>query len=233
MEAVGDEWRIGAMTRLWEIADPERGARIPLLSRAAAGIGSPEVRNVATIGGNICNASPAADLLAPLLALGARVHLCSADGDRWLEMKDFYKSAHRTAIATGELLTEIGIPRASCESGFGLSKYATAPQMGMTLVLSACVHLPGTGAYRVATAIATGRPIVTEATKPKSLEAVQDLLTESLRDGLASGAAARSSCHYARENRQAPDWYLVRRAQLAAREAIAQAWEGASGGTIS
>ena len=66
----GDHWRIGAMTRLKVLADGEVGAVIPLLRSAAAGMASPEVRNVATVGGNLCNGSPAASLLGPVVRAG-------------------------------------------------------------------------------------------------------------------------------------------------------------------
>src|SRR5450759_955998 len=61
----GDYWRVGSMTKLKALAGGEVGEAIPLLRHVAQGMASPEIRNVATVGGNLCNGNPAADLLAP------------------------------------------------------------------------------------------------------------------------------------------------------------------------
>jgi aerobic carbon-monoxide dehydrogenase medium subunit len=92
--------------------------RHDFLCATAAGIGSPEIRAVATIGGNLSGALPCADFPAPLMTLGARVRLKSARGERSLALEDFFKGFAETAAASDEILTEIEIPsRPDCAGG--------------------------------------------------------------------------------------------------------------------
>jgi len=98
---------IGAATRVAEIA----ASRVlpACLSQGARSIGSPQIRNLATIGGNICNASPCGDTLAPLVALDALFVLTSASGTREVRAEDFFLGPKKTVIRADELLVEIRI----------------------------------------------------------------------------------------------------------------------------
>jgi len=82
----------------------------PVLVEAANTIGSTQIRNRGTIGGNIVNASPAADLLPPLIALRAKVELTSGEGKRVLSLEEFLAGPYKTKIQANELLTKIKIP---------------------------------------------------------------------------------------------------------------------------
>ena len=82
----------------------------PILVTAAQTIGSTQIRNRGTIGGNIVNASPAADLLPPLIALRAEVELTSRKGKRVLLLEEFLAGPYKTKLQTNELLTKIKIP---------------------------------------------------------------------------------------------------------------------------
>jgi len=107
--------RIGALTTMTEIMDNEivRG-RLPVLAQAADHFASDQLRNAATLGGNICNASPAGDMLIPLLVLEAEVELASKpDGSlktRTLPLRDFFTGPGRTRREPQELLTAVRIP---------------------------------------------------------------------------------------------------------------------------
>jgi len=82
--------------------------KAPLLCRAAAEIGSPQIRNLGTIGGNVANASPAADTLPVLAWLNADVHLLSCSGkQRQISVTDFITGAGQTILAPDELITSI------------------------------------------------------------------------------------------------------------------------------
>jgi len=83
--------------------------KLPMLSKAASVLGSPLVRNRATIGGNIVNARPAADLPPPLIAMGARVKLRSKRQEREISLDKFFKGPGETVIKPGEILTQIVI----------------------------------------------------------------------------------------------------------------------------
>lgn len=107
----GDLFRIGAAATLSELlADPFVQAKLPDLACALRWIGSVQIRNVATLGGNLCNASPAADGAPPLLCLGARVELRSVRGRRELALEDFFEGPGATARAPDELLSAILVP---------------------------------------------------------------------------------------------------------------------------
>lgn len=105
--------RIGALSTWSEIA------RLPLppycaaLVQAAREIGGLQIQNRGTIGGNLCNASPAADGIPPLLALDARVELACADGTRTLPLAQFVLGNRRTARRRDELLVAVQLPRRS------------------------------------------------------------------------------------------------------------------------
>ena len=108
-----NEISIGAATTLSRlIADPLVEHHGPLLVRAAATIGAPAVRNMATIGGNISTASPAGDSLPPLYLLGAEVELASAQGKRRLPIGEFVAGPGRTRLQGREIITRIILPHA-------------------------------------------------------------------------------------------------------------------------
>jgi carbon-monoxide dehydrogenase medium subunit len=84
-------------------------ARLPVLSQAATILGSMQIGNRATIGGNLANASPAADCAPPLLVLGGSVKLVGVAGERWVPLENFFVGPKKTVI-NREVLTEIRVP---------------------------------------------------------------------------------------------------------------------------
>lgn len=82
----------------------------PILSQAAADIGSPQIRNRGTIGGNIVNASPAGDLLAPLMAYDAQFRLLSIQGEKIVPAEEFFIGPKKTILEPAQLLTQIILP---------------------------------------------------------------------------------------------------------------------------
>lgn len=102
---------IGAMTTIEAIErSPVIAERYPALRQAAAQIGSPQIRAMATVGGNACNASPCADMPPPLVTLGATVILVSARGRRELPLEAFVLGNRQTAIAPDEYLESFRVP---------------------------------------------------------------------------------------------------------------------------
>ncbi|MFO1174181.1 MAG: FAD binding domain-containing protein [Paracoccaceae bacterium] len=113
IELTGAGLRIGACESWDAIARAPLPAALACLQAAAREVGGRQIQNAGTIGGNLCNASPAADGVPPLLALDATVELASVRGARRLALDQFILGPRRTARAPDELLTAILIPRAA------------------------------------------------------------------------------------------------------------------------
>lgn len=108
IRGAGDAIEIGAMTRLAEIA--VNALVHPVLREIVLSIGGPAIRNVATLGGNLCNASPAADTLPFLYAFDAEVCLASPGGERALAIREFVTGPGRTALRADEILLRVLVP---------------------------------------------------------------------------------------------------------------------------
>ncbi|MFN0161949.1 MAG: FAD binding domain-containing protein [Burkholderiales bacterium] len=112
--------RIGAATTWSEIIAHPLPAAFAGLKAAARDVGGRQIQNAGTIAGNLCNASPAADGVPPLLALGATLELASSRGVRQVGLSDFIRGNRRTVLEPDELLTAILVPAwpASARSAF-------------------------------------------------------------------------------------------------------------------
>ncbi len=103
--------RIGALTTIREILrSTVVKEHFTALWEAAQVMAFPNIRNIATIGGNICNAAPTADLPPPLMALGARVVARSSRGLRSIALADFFQGPNKTSLSEDEVLVEVFIP---------------------------------------------------------------------------------------------------------------------------
>lgn len=111
----GDTIRIGAFTTFGQlITDPLINRYFPLLAEASRWVGSRQIRNMATLGGNIANASPAGDSMPPLLVYDARLRCRNAGGEREIPLADFYLGYKSTALAPGEFIAAVLMPRPAC-----------------------------------------------------------------------------------------------------------------------
>jgi len=103
--------RIGALTTLSEIEHADTSdAYLHTLAYVTSLMATQQTRTIATIAGNLCNASPAADLLPPLIAMGAYLKVSGNDGERQLPVENLLVSPGRTSLKDEELVTEICIP---------------------------------------------------------------------------------------------------------------------------
>lgn len=100
--------RIGALTTITDIIQhPTLAQAFPVLVEAARRIGSVQIRNVATIGGNLCNCSPCADMALPLLVLEAKVRLRTSETTREVPVEDFFKGPGESCLLSDEIMTDI------------------------------------------------------------------------------------------------------------------------------
>ncbi len=123
-----DGGRIGATTTWTDIVRADLPPAFDGLKAAAREVGSIQIQNAGTIAGNLCNASPAADGVPPLLTLDAQVELASAKGRSTLPLQEFITGVRETALAESELVSAIQIPRPpdgarSAFSKLGARKY--------------------------------------------------------------------------------------------------------------
>jgi carbon-monoxide dehydrogenase medium subunit len=125
---------MGALAKHAQIGDaPILQERWGLLASAARKVGSPQIRNWGTIGGNLCNASPAADTAPPLLVLEAEVVLVGPRGERHLPLESFFIGPGLTALAPDEILKEILIPEAPGPSGWAYLKLGRRKSLDLAL----------------------------------------------------------------------------------------------------
>lgn len=138
--------RIGAATRWSEIACADLPPALGMLQQAAREIGARQIQNRATVGGNLCNASPAADGAPPLLALDARVELAALADDcvhrRTVPLADFLLGNRRTALAPREIMTAILVPRADESAGSAFLKLGARRYLVISIIMVAALVAP-------------------------------------------------------------------------------------------
>jgi carbon-monoxide dehydrogenase medium subunit len=125
---------MGAMVTLGSVGESELvGKGWPVLSEAARLVGSVQIRNLGTLGGNICRASPSADMIPPLIVLGASARVWGPQGKRVVLLEKFFKGPGETVLARGEFLGEVIVPkRLPCSGG---SYLKLSPRKAMDLAL--------------------------------------------------------------------------------------------------
>lgn len=106
----GDRVRIGAGTPLTDIAaHPVVRSSFPALVESIAVLGGPQIRNMATLGGNLCNASPAADTAPALLVHAATIEVIGADGAREVPVAEFFLGPGRSCLEPGEIVVAVNL----------------------------------------------------------------------------------------------------------------------------
>ena len=120
IEDKSDETVSGAGATWTDIVKSALPPELHALQQAACEIGGIQIQNRGTIGGNLCNASPAADSIPALLAVDAQVDIVSSQGSRFLPLSDFVLGNRQTALRHGEILRSVRIPRlaSTCRSSF-------------------------------------------------------------------------------------------------------------------
>jgi CO/xanthine dehydrogenase FAD-binding subunit len=162
--------RIGALATMSDLArDARVRARFPALVESARVVGSIQIRNRATLAGNICNASPAADTAPALLAYRAVVNVAGAGGARALPVADFFTGPGRTALARGEIVESIDLPFPERGSGAAFGRVTRRRGVDLATINLCCVAM-ASGAARVACGAAGPRPFVVEGDRDSVVE---------------------------------------------------------------
>jgi CO/xanthine dehydrogenase FAD-binding subunit len=146
----GDHLRIGAATTWSDIVAAALPDWFAGLKLAARDVGGVQIQNAGTIAGNLCNASPAADGVPPLLTLDAAVELASRRGKRVVPLGDFITGNRRTARRADELMTAVLVPRPHHAARAGFAKLGARKYLVISIVMAAAVL--EVDAHRVAAA---------------------------------------------------------------------------------
>jgi carbon-monoxide dehydrogenase medium subunit len=132
---------IGALTTMREVEiSPLIKQKFPFLAQSAAEVGSIQIRNRATVGGNMANATPSADVAPSLVALNATAKIAGESGERSLPLEEFFRGPGQTAMNADEILTEVTIPKTSAELVGEYIKFSPREMMDLAYVGVAVVY---------------------------------------------------------------------------------------------
>ena len=183
VEFASDHVRIGGATTWSKIAAASLPPCFNALRAAAREVGAVQVQNRATIAGNLCNASPAADGVPPLLILDAEVELASSSGVRHLPLRDFIVSNRKTRRRADEILSSVIVPLSLQDAPSVFLKLGARRYLVISIAMVA-VLLSDDGSGRVGAArIAVG---ACSATAQRLFELEHDLTGQPLRRGFSS-----------------------------------------------
>ena len=184
-------YRLGAgMTLRGITRSNELTQNFPGLVYAAGVVASEQIRTLATLGGNICNASPSADMVPPLIALDAVVQLVSNQGQRDLSLSEFFKGPGESILKSGEIMHSIFLPQPSGNMIY--SKHAPRKFMDLAVVGVAVRLAKKNGKINEArVALGAVGPVPFRAEKTEALLAGQTLTTELM---LEAGEMAAGEC---------------------------------------
>ena len=158
--------RLGAALACCEIIDnPTVRQHYPGLVEAAGLIGSDQILARASVGGNVCNGSPAADTTPALIALGATCHIAGPKGTREVAVEDFVTAPGQTVLAADELLVEFRIPPPPAKAADCYQRFIPRNEMDIAVVgVGSCVALDGATcrAARIGLGAVAARPLLAE-----------------------------------------------------------------------
>jgi N-methylhydantoinase B len=206
-----DGWRLGALATWSAVIAADLPPAFDGLRTAARQVGGRQIQNRGTLGGNLCNASPAADGGPPLLALCAEVELASVRGIRRMPLGDFLLGNRRTALAPDELLTGIILPEPSAAGRAVFLKLGARAYLVISIVsvaANARIRPDGTLAdVRIAFGAASAAPVrdraleaaVTGLTPGEAARALRGLFPAAISPIDDVRASARYRCEAARE----------------------------------
>jgi CO/xanthine dehydrogenase FAD-binding subunit len=219
--------KIGA---LYRVRDAERSLPLQqspyhVLSHAAGTLGSPQVRNKATIVGNLCRCSPSADLIPPLMALGASARIMKIHSpDRWMTVDTMLLGPGKTVLQPGEILTELMIPK--MQSYTGCAYYKLSPRKSLDLAVvgvAVMIHTDPSLSKCLNARIVLGAvaPTAIRVKKAESMLVGANLSPALIEE--ASQAAAEESNPI--DDVRATAWYRRKMVAVAARRALYLALE--------
>jgi carbon-monoxide dehydrogenase medium subunit len=220
---------IGALTTMREIEiSPLITKQFPFLAQSAAEVGSIQIRNRATIGGNMANATPSADTAPPLIALNATAKIAGLSGEHTVTLEEFFKGPGQTVMSAEEVLSEINIPKSHPGLVGEYIKFSPREMMDLAYVgVAVAYNLNGKKCDGVRIVLGAVAPTPIRAKRAEAVLEGQNL-TEALAEKVGQVAAeeakpisdVRSSADY----RRAMVGTMTTRAILNAAVGPAKSW---------
>ena len=208
--------RIGAATTWTALAEAELPPALAALQQAARLVGGRQIQNAGTLGGNLCNASPAADGVPPLMVLGAEVELASVRGVRRLPLAGFVLGARKTARAPDELLTAVHVPAPALAGSSAFVKLGARAWLVISIAMVAVRIVAERGrvaeaalAVGACSAVACRLPLVEAALIGAPLAEAAGRITEA---GVAAALSPIADIRGSAEYRAGAALVLLRRA---------------------
>jgi CO/xanthine dehydrogenase FAD-binding subunit len=229
----GGTLRIGALTT---IRDIETSAlvreKLPVLWEAAHQFASLQVRNTATIGGNIGRASPSGETLAPLLVLDAKAKVAYADGEKIEPFSAFFQGPGKTSMGAKGLLTEIEVPYPTAGSKGVYLKHAVRGAMDIAMVGVAVMITPDAAKNNiqdVRIGLGAVAPTPIRAPKTEALLRGKPLTAALLKEAAAMAASESSPITDQRSSAENRRWIV----EALTRRGLEQTWKAATGKEVA
>jgi len=211
--------RMGAACTIGEIERSKViGAHYPLLAQAASVLGSTEIRNRATVGGNLCTAAPSADMPHSLLVLNAKAVIATQEGEKAVALEDFFTGPKKTILNHDEMLVRLEIPPVEPTSAGEYIKFGRRNAMEIAMIgVAALITLKGRNntCKEAKLALATAAPTPTRSKEAEKVLTGKKLTREIIdlaADTASKEASPRTSWRTTEEYRRDLIRALTRRA---------------------
>ena len=229
----GGSLRIGALTTIREIESSSLGReKLPVLWESAHQFASLQVRNTATIGGNICRASPSGETLTPLLVLEAKGKLAFSDGEKSEPFTSFFQGPGKSSVGAKGLLTEIEVPYPAPGSKGVYLKHAVRGAMDIAMVGVAVMITPDAAKANlqdVRIGLGAVAPTPLRAPKAEALLRGKPLTAALVKEAAAMAASEASPISDQRSSAENRRWIV----EALTRKGLEQTWKAATGKEVA
>lgn len=216
----GGDLVIGAATPLNEIlASPVVAGKAPLLAAAIQQMASPAIRNAGTIGGNLANASPAADTATPLLVLGARLKLVNPQGERQVPLAQFFTGPGQSVLQADELIAQVKVPMQSAQAKWAYRKVGKRKAQSLSVV-SVAIYCPLSGGKVSGAAIALGAVAPTPLLVQEAAAQLEGKVLDEAVIAAAAKAAAGATSPI--DDARGTAWYRKRASEAVVKQLLTE-----------
>jgi len=229
----GDSLRIGPLVTIHELETNKLvREKLPVLWEAAHQFASLQIRNTATIGGNVCRASPSGETLAPLLVLEAKGKLAFSDGEKTEAFKALFQGPGKTSLGAKGLLTEIDVPYPAQGSRGVYLKHAVRGAMDIAMVAVAVLITPNAAKSNLQDArigLGAVAPTPVRAAKTEAMLRGKPLTAALVKEAAAMAASESSPISDQRSSAEYRRWIV----EALTRRGLEQTWKAATGKEVA